>query len=409
MVDFTVVVDLTNKTETASQNGTSDGMDLLRQLNNEKAILLIPAIVYTVVLMVVGVVGNPLAIYIYGFRWEKTTLKYFLLSLAVLDLVNCVITMPTEIAMLLNFYYFPNAEICKFSRFTTYVMNNASSVIFLVIAVDRYIKICKPYRSSISVRASKITCCLALVAGVCVSWPAIVMYDRNDVRITADVTGAVCGVDSSKYKPYLFAFFIYLWVACGLIGVVLSVLYILIWKAIVIRKMKKQSWSSVSEKSSKRSDAEKASHNERCSMTSPKHVTSDNNAMEHATLKDCSCVLSNENRGHKRESKLRKGLSKFHPGRSTMMLFAITVVYVVTFLPFLVITIIRTHVGESFYPSLSKQEEIAVNIFLRSYLVNNCANPIVYGLFNAQFRRECKELFTRVCCRNTSNDNTSHL
>ncbi|XP_041361200.1 G-protein coupled receptor 84-like [Gigantopelta aegis] len=402
---------LLNETEEETENGAFDEMEIIRRMNNDKAVLLIPAITYTVILMVIGVIGNPLAIYIYGFRWEKTTLKYFLLSLAIIDLVNCVITMPTEIAMLRNFYYFSNAKICKMSRFTTYVMNNASSAIFLVIAVDRYIKICKPYTKPMSVRASKVACCVALFAGVSVSWPAVVMYDRIDVPIRTNVTGAVCGVHPQEhYKPYLLAFFIYLWVAFSLIGVVISVLYILIYRAILTRKKSKLRLSGRSEDALKRIRSETSSHNDAGSTATPKDgpetwkirsYTSNDDA-EHQMPADYS--LSKFSNGSRRNtSKTKWDSLRFRPGRSTVMLFAITVVYVLTFLPFLIVTIIRTHVGASFYSSLTKGEEVAVNIFLRSYLVNNCANPIVYGFCNVQFRQECKQLFKRVCCRKQDN------
>lgn len=49
--------------------------EALMEINRHKAELLIPAILYTVTTMVLGAVGNPLAIYIYGWKWQNTTTR----------------------------------------------------------------------------------------------------------------------------------------------------------------------------------------------------------------------------------------------------------------------------------------------------------------------------------------------
>ena len=49
---------------------------LLQRLNEENAELLAPVIAFVLFLMLLGTVGNPVAIYIYGWKWHNTTSRY---------------------------------------------------------------------------------------------------------------------------------------------------------------------------------------------------------------------------------------------------------------------------------------------------------------------------------------------
>ena len=96
--------------------GEEDGEKLLKEINDRKATLLLPVIVTIMLLMGLGLVGNPLSIYIYGWRWQASSTKVFLFSLAVIDLVNCLITIPTEVITMMFFYTFPSNGLCKVSK-----------------------------------------------------------------------------------------------------------------------------------------------------------------------------------------------------------------------------------------------------------------------------------------------------
>ena len=85
---------------------TDDNAELIIEINNKKAKLLIPAIVYIVVLMVSGLVGNLMVCFFYGIKTKMTTNGYFIITLAVYDLIVCIISMPTEIVDIVKFYTF---------------------------------------------------------------------------------------------------------------------------------------------------------------------------------------------------------------------------------------------------------------------------------------------------------------
>ncbi|BFZ11281.1 hypothetical protein BsWGS_14320 [Bradybaena similaris] len=368
----------------SSENSDLD-FEALMSINKQKAALLVPAIIYAAMLLVIGVIGNPIAIYIYGWKWQSTTTRVFLFWLAIIDLINCIITMPTEIYAMSNFYYFPNAGFCRMSRFITYVINNTSAAVFIVIAIDRYIRICHPHKQAISVCGAQIACFLSAFIGFGVSWPALVLYGSKKVPIPSSsnkkgyIYAVICDVKNEMdHTPFPFAFFIYLWCAFCVCILILSVLYICIGR-VMLRRSRKKSMKFRLEVSHNDQNGDDGIHNNDPTMD----LTT---ALEEPSSGNMRCSSNFHCSGSWRKSRMR-------PPRSTLMLFAITAVFVMSFLPFLIIMTVRQHIGLTFYPSLTHWEQVLVNLFSRSYLVNNCANPIVYGMCNSQFRNQVKKLF----------------
>lgn len=312
--------------------------------------------------------------------------RVFLFWLAVIDLVNCLVTMPTEIYIMTNFFYFPSAGFCRMSRFITYVINNASAAVFIVIAADRYIRICHPHRRSISVFGAQLACVLSSCIGVGVSWPALLLYGSKKIPLPSAgrdkrlIFGVICDVKNEMdHTPYPLAFFIYLWCGFGVCFLILSVLYILIGRVMLKRRRKKK-LKAAAESTYLNLNGDRGTANE-----DPTHELCASREEQNSGDTKCANAI------HAAASSWKN--SRMRPPRSTLMLFAVTAVFVMSFLPFLIIMTVRQHVGSLFYPSLSPWKQVIVNLFSRSYLVNNCANPIVYGLCNTQFRNQVKKLF----------------
>ncbi|GFO46202.1 neuropeptide ff receptor 2 [Plakobranchus ocellatus] len=83
--------------------------------------------------------------------------------------------------------------------------------------------------------------------------------------------------------------------------------------------------------------------------------------------------------------------------RTTLMLFIISAVYIIGFLPFLALMSWKSADPESF-KSLDDFQLALYNLFLRSYFLNCAANPVIYGICDITFRKECKELFRKCLC-----------
>ncbi|KAL8609433.1 hypothetical protein ACOMHN_006620 [Nucella lapillus] len=389
-------------------NQSEDKDKLLQDINDHKAMMLLPAILLITIFLLMGLLSNPLAIYIYGWRWQSSSTKIFLFALAVIDLLNCMITIPTEIISMRNYYDFPSDALCKVSRFITYVLNNATVVIFLSIAIDRYIRICHPHKNAVSARRAKIACGIGLLVGLTVSWPALVLYERIEMQIPAKlnppvfVTGAMCLVHNAM-ELYSLAFFIYLCSAFFICVLILVILYTLIGRTILKRKrmsrQRKEATQAVL-KSMGGGGVAAAAAAAAAAAVKNGNAPQGSNFLEVPSAPSTPRLQRQETaeelQGCGNVQNLAFRCKKLRPPRATLMLFLITVVFITSFLPFLIISIFRQDGGTAFYLGLNSKEQIVVNIFIRSYIVNNCTNPIVYGLCNSQFREECKRLYSSL-------------
>ncbi|KAL3889956.1 hypothetical protein ACJMK2_002271 [Sinanodonta woodiana] len=84
-----------------------------------------------------------------------------------------------------------------------------------------------------------------------------------------------------------------------------------------------------------------------------------------------------------------------HTRKITKIMFTITLVFIVSYLPHLCITILDA-VDTHFWDDLSSSEIVVYDILLRTYLINDMANPIIYGFWDDKFRKECMQLIKAV-------------
>lgn len=84
--------------------------------------------------------------------------------------------------------------------------------------------------------------------------------------------------------------------------------------------------------------------------------------------------------------------------RTTLMLFLITLVYLLSFLPYLVLMIVKVLDRDSLSGS-GGGWELLHNFLLRSYFINSMANPIIYSFCSRTFRIECAQILRCRCCR----------
>ncbi|KAK3087093.1 hypothetical protein FSP39_001559 [Pinctada imbricata] len=308
-------------------------------VNNEAVHTLIPVIVYICLLIVIGLLGNPLVIYFYGIKQKPSPSFMYVISLAVFDLITCAIVMPMELVIVVKFYTFDSPACCKTIRFFSYFSTIASALTLMLISVDRYRKICKPLDYQISSKAAKISLLVIVAFSLLLSAPAAVFYDIIQVNLTKseDLEGLNCGVPYDvSYKDviavYNFSFFILF----GCCVIVLILLYSLIGRQLF--KMKN---SPV-----RRHSHARTSH----------------------------------------QIKTRK---------YTVVMLLISATFVGSYLPFLALSTMIT-VSDGSEPDVySKAKLAAFQIFIRSYFLSSICNPIIYGLMNNDFKIFLVNLFCR--------------
>lgn len=198
-----------------------------------------PAIVYASVMMLFGGIGNTVVCYIYGFRWKTSVTKIFIFLLAVLDLTNSLICIPTEIVLLIKSVSFEIETWCKITRFLTYVLNGSSSLVLVAIAADRYYKVCKPLDHLFTIQRARRTCLACVLMAVAVSWPSLVLYGNFTVPLVGGRRGTMCMVSDDYVQTTLPLIFYSIYFFCFFsIMVAIIVLYIMIAQRLLDLKKK---------------------------------------------------------------------------------------------------------------------------------------------------------------------------
>ena len=387
---------------------------LLEEINSAQFEMLIPSLVLVLFAMVTGLGGNIVTLLVYFKKMRRTASRIFIISLAVCDLLNCSLTMPVEIAIICRFVSFDLPIICSVGRTITYILSGTSALLLIGIAVDRFRKICQPLKPVFTPRKTKIMCFVSAAVGSSVYIPGFVIYGTQTVaiRINANKTinGKTCLISDShiqtKVPLYLMSFWFFLTIA---VMVVLIVLYSAIGRAVYIRlKLEEKRHSSVSATNRPKSVAVVDVNEETsCSLGD---ILDDNIVRKPpAVLKKfdspqrnrLSEVLKNkfklEKPGATFSLSKQKEMKRIRAGRTTIMLFSITVAYVISFIPFLVIVALRT-LRPNLYISLSMTGKSIWNFSLRSYVLNCACNPICYGFCNKEYRLKVKEMLRQKMC-----------
>lgn len=411
----------TTTTVAAMRNTTTLSEDVLFQklveYNDAKATLYIPVIVYMVVLTLVGTFGNILVCCVYCCKPTKSSSHFFILALAVLDLLTCVIGMPTEITDLRFPYMFYASAACKLLRFIESVTTIGSSMILIAVAVDRFLRICK-LGKMISVRAAKRICVLALFVGVALSWPACFIFGQSTEELEPNVWGVDCSTDDSMhgtlFPPLYYGFLGLLFICCLIF---FSVIYIQIGLQIWRQKKAKigHKHNRDSEYSTKSSRAFSNSSTRDSHTTDGEETDKADTPVEHGSdpiSTDNSSEQMNNGYTKKKSAKDRKFSAistasvkststkrTIKVTRTTVVLFAVTVAYVISYLPFLILMTVRS-VKKDFEDNLSSAEEVLFKFCVKSYFINNAINPIIYSFFNINFRKDARKMIKRIfgCC-----------
>ena len=437
----TSIIGMYNQTTNVSNSTTISPDGLLESMNAEKFERLFPSIIYTAILMAVGTPGNLIVWIVYFKRWKKCSTRIFILTLATLDLINCVMSLPVEIFIMFRYIMFDISILCKISRFTTYICNSAAALVLIAIAVDRYQRICKPHQRTITTKTSKMICLGTVGLSFLTCTPSLVFYGIQYIPVPGmeGVYIKMCLIENSYVDTkYPLAFFIFNVICTFSTFIIISVLYSCVgfqvcrrWK---IRSRSKARPSMISSSSMNGVDVHAKQPPEMIKLTingvdsnenSQQSRRSSVNELEnaHNHIKPDIKHLSVNSRAESTSSLsrsprlLRKALLNAsvtlrstkacderarRVGKTALMLFIVTVVYVISFLPFLGIAIHRS-ITTIAWATESKYNEIIFHLITRSYLLNCAANPIIYSFCNSMFRKECCVHLSRLFSCKKSN------
>lgn len=210
----------------------------LEEINNEEVRGLYPVIFSYAFIMVVGVVGNALVLLVYSMRYKRSPARVYILFLASVDFSICLFGLPYHLIDLTHPYTYSDELSCQILTFIISNLFHMSIFGLIVVAVDRYLKICHPLGTfQVSYFGKKRACFAAVVTAVLLSWPYLILYGPSEMEAPAtNLTGHACFFHTKYLETsYPFIYTLITLSVCLFSTLLLVVLYTVICHRIIVR------------------------------------------------------------------------------------------------------------------------------------------------------------------------------
>ncbi|RUS80077.1 hypothetical protein EGW08_012155 [Elysia chlorotica] len=209
----------------------TDTTSILRDMNDAMFLRLSPAVAFLALLMTIGVMGNLAICYIFGFKLGASTQNFLLLSIGIFDLLSCTLGIPAEIIDLRHYFLFESEELCKIMRFCTTFPTLGSIQVLLVIAADRYRKVCQPLYGQIELIHARLALAAILIVAFVFSVPALYLYGHRTFQTKIPgIVGQECSiVDKHAGGRFPIVYQTTLATCFVISTIALSIIYLKIW------------------------------------------------------------------------------------------------------------------------------------------------------------------------------------
>lgn len=371
-----------NDTEVIVHNETLHSDEKILELLNDKAARnLIPIFVTCGLLMVVGIIGNSLVVQVYWCRMKSSAKRTFILALALLDLIVCIIVIPFELYDLRNQTMFTQSGLCKAMRFLEYSAVLSAGFVLVSISVERYYFLCRAFKE-FSPRKAKVICVICSFLAMIVACPSAIFAGskvRHEQYGGRNFTGCECSMNSEENDNGVFKRFYYYLLAAIFFGcfLVFIVLYTIIGRLL----WKYHTGKLVPEV---------------CTISSPASSSSAI-VVKKVSMENSSGQSRGSNGSQKERQTSVHGKRSIKSAGSIVVFFSVTVVFVLSFLPHIIIRLMLFF-DYSLEDELDREtSDLLYNFVVRSYLISNVSNPFIYSILNKSFRKELKRTFKCLC------------
>ena len=429
----------------AKYNNTSkvDDLDFPQDMSSDMEVYIVMGLL--TFLSIVGTAGNALVLYVFSKKRDKLVSTLFILVMAFVDFVTCLIVIPYTIVLeYLNFYVKYDFA-CKLYQFLITSNIPFSALVMVAIAIDRYLCICHPFLHALNIARAKVMVGFLAVFSICVGIIVALIHgvttyepveidqlvesiDNNthyystehqissfpntsqmfvmDLELSNSTQANILQTETSRQHNKS-SHFEYLYTGqCGpttaLLGetfqwyyqkiytamflvclIIVIVLYILIYKSVLERRTKR-----MKQKSKALPLINTATQNNTAEETLITNTNGDGSHVETTVIaasngsmqtKESQRMLKESKSKNSKRKSTKKDKSRMANLKTAAMLFVVTVVFVVTFLP----------------AFLMANEYIPTNaIIFYMYFANNVANPVIYSFMNKNFRDDLRKIFS---------------
>ena len=167
----------------------------LEEWNAEITQNLIPDIVILSLYLIIGVFGNLIVIVVYTFQMkEKNDERYFVPILAVCDVISASYISIWSIYQNTHHVSFSGVILCQIAQFFVGITTYIPILLLVIIAVQRYTKVCKPLRPPMQLYVKRCIVCIVFVFSVLLAIPIPLVYGVVPFHTTEYIIiGSRCG------------------------------------------------------------------------------------------------------------------------------------------------------------------------------------------------------------------------
>lgn len=409
-----------------------DGPPAEPDISSEEEITAI--IIILCIFSVVGMLGNGLVLYVFTRTVGKLTSTIFILALAITDFITCLLIIPFTVTGIYLEFMLTYDLVCKVYQFLITCTVPLSAFIMVAIAVDRYICICHPFVHIMTVKRAKyilyILAGFAVVLGIITSLGngvyiveeltvnATEKFNVNQTIVTENIlvnqsvviyTG-LC-YTSTTILPYSFInVYQKVYSSFYLISLlIVMVLYGMIYSSVTKQRAKRRKQKmgvgkKVVNTHCQTDESTIPLNNRNHNQNRDSHklkVEMEGEIVSTSISKTSSTPLSANqengkptteghpiNRNHSRRhdaNKERRDHDRLANIKTAVMLFIVTLVFIIAFLPAWLMALQVVHYNI---------------IVFYMYFAYNVANPIIYAFMNKMFRDNLEKMFEscRYCC-----------
>ncbi|XP_069116333.1 orexin/Hypocretin receptor type 1-like [Argopecten irradians] len=379
-------------------------------INNILTNKLLPLTVILWIYLVVGVLGNSLVMFVYWARKKPVREdRYFIPVLALVDMASCVVSSSTGIYAQTYPLMFENDTGCKLAAFLGILFANLSADFLLIIAIERFMKLCRPFGAPMTMFKRKVAIVLICVLGLAISTPSLGVYRTEQidrpmgggfikVSLCMDTRNTDYETAHMVYKVFLFVVAIarclVLFVSYG------SIVYTLSRHSTLFRQRMGSFMSCTSTTPSISDDVRRPMEMRKMNGTENRSEDGDKERKQTESIKKQNKGLAADRMFSRRKSSTpplgklgRKESVVDRQGvRLTVIFLLITVIYIITYGP-KVWLMIEQSINRNFWFTIPESHFVLYRFLHSFYIFNNVVNPIVYGVLDKRFKQDCKKRF----------------
>ena len=425
------------------QHGLGDV--ILKKFNDDLVINVLPVTIFIGVEAVIGFVGNILILCVYSKWYTHCNFRYFVLFLAIYDFTSCVTTLPGEMFSQFHWYRYTYRWICKTKSYFNVFTAWGSAYTLLLLAFDRYRKICRPLAWQIQPSCALKLCASGIFISSFMSFPITILWGTQTYSFVihgVSLNVSVCeksGAYANQIYPFIYICCAYI-LPIGLIMMSTGVLNILIARKLFCkmfihrlsnngkeRMRRESSESSFSSKNNFVAMGIRKMMNFTTHFMSMKvynlgldqnRSDSQNNLTSLYTIalrgmpgEDSENQVDYQRRRPDLNQRTTRTLacnaitthgyaqqdtnSEVGPlrrKRKTMIMLVLTSVFIATMTVYIALLSLVAKT-DNILRTLSNSEKVVFFFFWRLYFINTIINPALYGIMDPRFRAGIKRMF----------------